>query len=201
MRYSNAILNLLGVFFIALSITSYANSIADGYSGQILWFCYFFLMLIGIGILLKNTSLILIQLNIMTIPLLIWAADFFFVLLTKGELFGLTNYFFIPGPVLGKIVTAQHLFTLPLTFFAMYLIKIKKKDVWKFSFVEMAFIFILTRVLTSEQYNINCVFRNCMKFSTGPAWVYPILWFLVALILVFVTNYLIIRIKFLKAKD
>lgn len=200
MRHKNILLNAIGVFFILLGIAAFSNSLSVGHPGQVFWFCYIALFFIGIGIFLRNSAFILTQFNIMAIPLLIWTSDFLFVLITRGELFGITNYFFIPGPILGKAITAQHLFALPLILVSLYIIKVKKMDVWKFSFAEMAFIFLFTRIFTSEQYNINCVFRNCMKFSTGPSWLYPILWFLGVLFLVFATNYIAIRIKFLKEK-
>ena len=89
------------------------------------------------------------------------------LILTGNELFGIATYFLIPGPILGKIVTSQHLFTLPLSIFALYLIKIKRKDAWKFSFVELAIVFFVTILITSEKYNINCVYNNCLNFNVG----------------------------------
>jgi len=192
------ILIVLGIFFIFLGIVGYANSIYQGYPGQILWFCYLVLLLIGIGMLIQNSTLIVSQLNIMAIPLIIWSIDFLYVLVTGNELFGIATYFLIPGPILGKIVTSQHLFTLPLAIFALYLIKIKGKGAWKFSFVELAVVFFVTRLITLEEYNINCVYRNCLNFNIGPVSLYPLTWFVFAFALVLITNFIINKIGFLR---
>ena len=181
-----------------LGAAAYVNSFYQGYSGQFFWFCYIVLLLIGIGMLFSNSTLILMQINIMAIPLLIWSADFLYVLFTNNELFGVTNYFFIPGPVIAKVVTSQHLFTLPLSIFALYLIKIKRKDIWKFSFLELIILFLATRIFTLEEYNVNCVFRNCLNFNIGLETVYPIIWFAITFFMVISTNFIISRMKFLR---
>ena len=198
MKHYSLILRILGLLFIVLGISAYINSLDNGSPGQIFWFCYVALVLIGAGIFIKSPNIVLTQLNIMTIPLLVWVLDFFYVLIARETLFGITDYFFLPGPILGKIITSQHLFTIPLAIFSLYLIKIKRKDLWKFSFIEMSLIFLLSRLLTLEEYNINCVYMSCMNFSLGQSWFYPFWWFIIVFFMVFLTNYIFIRLKFLK---
>jgi len=192
------ILIVLGIFFILLSIAAYANSIYRGYPGQILWFCYLVILLIGIGMLIQNSTLIVSQLNIMAVPLIIWSTDLLYVFATGNELFGIASYFLIPGPIIGKIVTSQHLFTLPLAIFALYLIKIKRKDAWKFSFIELGIVFIVTRLITLEEYNVNCVYKNCLNFNVGAASLYPLTWFVLGFSLVILTSFIINKIGFLR---
>jgi len=200
MKHENIILKVIGILFIAFGISAYVNSLQYGTPGQVFWFCYFALVFIGIGILIKKSSIVLTQLNIVTIPLLIWIIDFFYVLITKGTLFGITNYFFIGGPIAGKIISLQHIFTIPLAIFSLYLLKIKREDLWKFSFIEMALIFVISKLFTAEEYNINCVYRNCMNFSLGPLWFHPYLWLISAFLLVFITNRIFMSLRFIKDK-
>ena len=197
MKHEKTILRLIGIFFVILGISAYANSLDYGTPGQVFCFSYFSLMLTGIGMLFVSSAILLTQLNVIAIPYLIWDIDFFYVLITKKTLFGLTDYFFLQGPLLGKIITLQHLFTVPIILFDLYITKIRRKDLWKFSFAEMALIFIISKIFTLQEYNINCVYRNCMNFDLGPTWLYAFLWFAVVLIMVYLTNLLFIRLKFL----
>ena len=68
----NYILNILGIFFLILSISAIINTIYRDNVDGILWLCYPVLFIISIGLLLKKDDLISSQLNILTIPLTVW---------------------------------------------------------------------------------------------------------------------------------
>ena len=110
-------------------------------------------------------------------------------------LFGVVDYFFLPGPLLGKIISLQHLFTIPLGIYLLFLVKLKRKDAWKLSFVTLIILFLITRIFTLEIDNINCVYQSCINYSIGNG-IYPFIWFAVSFLGVFITNKIII--KFLK---
>jgi len=190
-----AVLNIIGIFFLVLGIAAILNAIhIKDYSG-VLWFCYFGLILIGISILKRNSYLLTAQLNILTIPLLFWTIDFFYALFNTQSLFGIVDYFFLRDGIIGKIISSQHVFTLPLSFYALHLLKLKKDKSWKLSFLEITILYFVTLLLTQEASNINCVYRSCNNFI--PNEFYTFNWFVPAFSMIILTNIAIKKI-FLK---
>jgi len=189
------ILNVIGSFFLLMGIAAVLNAIyLKDYYG-ILWFCYAGLILIGISILKRNSYLLTAQLNILAIPLILWTIDFIYTLFNGQSIFGVVDYFFIRGPLFAKIISLQHLFTIPLSFYALYLIKIKREDTWKLSFAEIVVVYIITVILTPEANNINCVYGPCINFVPR---FYTLFWFVSSFLMVFVTSFAINNIKFLR---
>jgi uncharacterized membrane protein YhaH (DUF805 family) len=76
---------------------------------------------------------------------------------------------------------------------AIYLIKFKRKDFWKFSLVQVAIIFILTLIFSEQSNNINCVFKNCLPFEVGEY--YLLAWVVTYIIMIFLVNFILIKIK------
>jgi len=195
-KTKNIILNLIGILYIILGVGAIINTIYIELGlAPILWLCYIGVILIGIGFLMKNYLLVLSQLNILAIPLLFWNIDFYSILLTGNSLFGITEYFFISGPLIGKIISSQHLFTIPLAIYTIYLIKIKS-NAWLISFFQITIVFFITRLISSPDQNINCVFKSCMNIQfTG---FYPLIWFIGFFVIIFVTNFILMNILFLR---
>ncbi|MBS3072444.1 hypothetical protein J4477_01255 [Candidatus Pacearchaeota archaeon] len=192
------ILNILGVFFILWGILAVTNAIFQSQenNASILWFCYIVLLIIGFGMLFKNDGLLVAQLNIVIIPFLIYFLDFAYRFATGSSLFGITDYFFSDWPIFSKIISIQHFFTIPLTLFALYLIKVKMKYSYLISFFELILVFIVTYVFTDPADNINCVFSSCVPVSlTG---LYQLDWFIGMFLVVFVTNEIIVRIPWFR---
>ena len=198
------ILDIIGVFFLALGIAAIANSMYNQNPTQILYMCYFGLILIGIGILTKRSYIIMSQVYILAIPLLIWTIDFLYWLIIRKPLWGITDYYFINTAFdLGKSVSLQHLFTVPLAIYAASLIGVKRKDAWKWSFIQVILIFAAVSLLSPPEANINCVFNPCINVYLGLP--YKLTWFLIIFSMTFITsillNYLpIIRVKNVKTK-
>lgn len=184
-------LRSLGVFFILLGIGAMLTSSWYGNQGSILWFCYIGLSMIGIGLISLNSNIVFVQLNIMLIPLIGWDIDFLAMLFTNTSPLGFTGYFFEGHPLLLRAISLQHFYTLPLVFFALYIMGNKRKDLWKWSALEMAGIFLLSRVFTEPANNVNCAFRSCVDI--GFSLPYPVTWFIVAFIMVVITNFAITR--------
>lgn len=184
--------------FLLLGISAVINTIYQGHPQGILWFCYIGITIIGIGILKKDSSLIASQLNILFIPLIIWTVDFFYFVLTGNELFGIVTYFFNPTfPVISKVISLQHIFTIPISIYVLYKLKVKKINVWKVSLIQLALIFFITRILTQPENNINCVYKSCMNFAVSIL-PYPLVWFISAFLLVIITNYLLNKLLVIK---
>ncbi len=186
-----------GILFLIIGITAvintlYQNTQRDLGLASILWFSCIGMILLGIGTLKKDSSLILSQLNILGIPYIFWNIDFYYHLIKGHSLFNIADYFFIEGPLLGKIISSQHLITVPLALVLIYLIGLKRKDAWKLSFIQLIIVFFATRLVTTYEENVNCVFSNCANFDFG-FW-YPLQWFMAMFLLVFVTNWIVVKL-------
>jgi len=198
-KRKDTLIKVIGIFYIIFGICAIINTIMLRHrQGPILWLCYICLILIGIGVLRKDDLLITTQLNIMAIPLVIWCIDFFYMLIVGSSLMGITNYFFLQGPITSKIITTQHLFTIPLTLFALYLIKTKSKHSWLMSFFQITLIFLATRIATFPKDNVNCVYKSCVPFSFEPY--YVLSWFLMYFGMILIAHIIIVNLPFLKNK-
>mgnify|MGYP001568505613 CR=1 FL=1 len=136
----------------------------------------------------------MIQVNIITIPLVFWNIDFFYQLATGNALWGITDYFFIIGWMnsLGNFVTLEHIYLVPVTLGFIYLLGISRKDLWKISFLEIAIIFFISFFLSQREMNANCVFSSCISFVSLESPGYQILWFFAVFLMIFLTNYLLV---------
>jgi len=192
------ILNIIGSFFLLMGIAAVLNAIyLRDYAG-ILWFCYTGLILIGISILKRNSFLLTVQLNILAIPLIFWTIDFIYTLIFGNSLLGVVDYFFINGPLFSKIISIQHLFTIPLSFYALSILKSKREDAWKLSFIEIVLIYFVTLILTPEASNINCVYGSCINFVPK---FYTFFWFVSNFIMILLTNLVINNLYFSKKES
>ncbi len=198
-QYKSVFLNVTGVFFLILGIIATVNSVYNSHPTQILYMCYLGLILIGIGILTRKSFIVMSQVYILAIPLLIWNIDFFHWLIFDKPLWGITDYFFVNLSFnLGKLISLQHLFTIPLSIYAASLIGVKRKDAWKWSFVQITLIFIAVSILSPPELNVNCVFEPCINISLGLP--YELTWFLVIFAMTFITSVLLNYLPVIKVK-
>lgn len=169
------LLDILGAFFLIWGVVAISVSMYNQNPTQVLYACYLGLVLIGIGILTKRSFIIMSQIYILAIPLIIWDIDFLFWLIFHHPLFGITDYFFAEGhSLIGKIISLQHLFTIPIAIYAAKQIGIKRKDAWKWSFIQIAIVYIFVSLFSNPDLNINCVFNPCINIYFGlpyrPTW-------------------------------
>ncbi len=101
------IINLIGFFYLLFGVSAIVNTIYQNNSAPLLWFCYVGMILLGIGALRKDSLLVASQLNILAIPLIVWTIDLIYGLIMGQTLFGVVDYFFLPGPLLGKIIGSE----------------------------------------------------------------------------------------------
>ena len=90
--------------------------------------------------------MILSQIIILAIPDLLWTFDFFYMIFSGHSLLGIVGYF--PGEnLLGRILSLQHLYVIPLSLIALSIIKIKKDyKILLVSLGEVSLIFLLTLI-------------------------------------------------------
>ncbi|MCF7910729.1 hypothetical protein K9L16_03590 [Candidatus Pacearchaeota archaeon] len=188
----NLILDLIGFFLFGFGIAAIANSLFQQNPYQIFWGCYLGLIIMGIGIIKRNSFLIMSQVYILAIPLLIWDIDFLYWIIFQQPLWGITDYFFLETTLeLSKLISLQHLFSMPLALFAVSKIGLKRKDAWKLSFAQITIIFLLVLFITPPEQNINCVFALCGKYDFISDLAYRTLWFAGFFSMTFLTSILI----------
>lgn len=193
------ILTIFGSLLLILGILAIFNSLRAGNPSQIIWMCYISLLLMGFGILKRNTFLIMSQVYILTIPLIVWNLDFFNWIIFDRALFGITDYFFVERAFsLGKVVSMQHVFSIPLAIFATYLIGRKRNDEWKFSLIQTTIIFFVSFLFTAPSLNVNCVFTRCIEISLG--FPHQINWFILYFTMILLTAFILNQLPFLKPK-
>ena len=188
---------VIGIIYLILGVLAFYNAIRYTETAGILWFSYVAFFLIGLGILTRNSYLISSQLNIILIPYIIWNLDFFYVLLSGNSLWGITDYFFTPRQTIAQLISLQHIFTIPISLLAVYFIKLKRKDFWKFSFIQIIIFFFLIRIFGSARENVNCVFENCLPFGI-PALPYAVTWFLAYGAMIAITTFFLVKVKAFK---
>jgi len=182
---------IVGIIFLIFGVVAIMNAFFLKNFQGILWFCYISLIILGIGFLRKNHFLIKSQINILAIPLLIWTFDFIYFLIFKHSLLNIVNYFFLPGQILSKIITIQHVFTIPLAFYAIKFIKPISKNSWKLSFIQAAIIFILSRIFSNPEQNLNWVYRTSLNLNIP---YYPLFWFIGIFFMTILTNFFLKKI-------
>lgn len=194
------IMTFFGILFILLGVLAVLIGLWVGNYDQVFWYCYFALVIIGIGLLKKNSFIILSQLNVLVIPSVIWNLDFFYRLLTQQSLFGITDYFFEEGLLIGKIVSLQHIFTVPICIYLVYKLKVNRKDTWKASIISSFLILLASRILTDRASNINCVYESCLPFIKLGYTQYVIIGLSSLVCMIILTNYLLTLFLFKKGK-
>lgn len=185
---------LFGLGLIVIALLSWVNALMNLDSANPLWFCYIAVFLIGIGILIRSSSLILAQVNLIAIPLLFWDIDFFWQLVTGRTLWGVTDYFFIVGWLnsLGNFLTLQHIYIIPVALGFVYLLGVKRGDLWKFTFVEALAIFVISLLFSPKAANANCAFTSCIDFVTLTGLSYQAFWLASVAAMIFLTNFVLV---------
>lgn len=192
--------NFIGTLFFIWGLGAVIYNIFKVEEGiaPILWMSYICLILLGIGILRKNSALIASQIAIIFIPYVFWNLDFFHHLITKESLFGITDYFFTPGNITGKIIALQHIFNLPLSIYAMSLIGLKSKVFPLVSLIQVSIVFLISRQITNPTQNVNCVYQNCANFTFGLPYIAE--WFMAQFLMILITSWFLVKIFHKKDK-
>ncbi len=195
---NRVLINSIGIILLAFGISAIINTILHAEEGlaPILWLSYICLILLAIGVLRKDSSLIASQICIIAIPYLFWNIDFFHYLINGESLFGIVDYLFKPGELVGKIIGLQHIFNLPLSLIVLSIIKLKRTDFWKISVMQIVIVFFITRLVTDYEKNVNCVYHNCANFDFGLP--YELEWFLGYAIMIFITSWFLLKIFYRK---
>ncbi len=187
----------LGILLLVISVLAFFNAFYYHSPSIIFWFCYLSVPLAGIGILTNNATLVKSQLYILAIPDLIWTIDFVYYLINGHSLLGIVDYLFAAESILPKIVTMQHMITIPIIFYSLVLLKNKEGSSWKISVCQLAIVYLLTRIFTAPEANINCAYNLCGHFSLNLGISYVVLWFAISFLMVYISRKIFIKAHWL----
>lgn len=191
MKRSEIITKIIGMIFLIFGIGAILNSIFIIKSTSILiWFCHPALILLGVGFIIENKDLIQSQLNILTFPLIFWTLDFLQFIFTKQSIFGIEYFFFNQTPITSRIITSQHLFTIPLSLWGLKYLNSKNKKAIKLSLITILILLVVSLFFGSQK-NINFVY-NFMGLTFK---YYQLFWVLVVSLIILITNYLINKLN------
>lgn len=192
----NIIAIILGItmILVVIHLISWKN-----YSA-FLWICYTAIPLTIIGIVTRKSWLILSQVSILLIPDLLWTIELIYVIITGNPMFGVSTYF-LERTFFEKIVSLQHIYTVPLSILALSFIKIKKDyRILLLSLAEILFFFVLTINIASIEYPVNCLPTNCTTFSLDflP---YNLIWIISTFSFAIIGYFIITSLPFVKEKS
>lgn len=183
---------VIGIFFVFIGLYSFYSFFSFDDISLVLWFCYTGTIVIGIGFILNKNSLVVSQLNILFFPLIIWSIDFFYEFFVGSALWGLTSYFFQEGDILRKLIILQHIYTIPISFFALARGSFFSRWVWVYSFIQAIVFFIVTRTFVKDV-NVNWVL-NRFPNLIGSDLLYVFLWVFFMFIFCLLTNFILYKI-------
>jgi hypothetical protein len=197
MERKELILNIITIVFSMTIILMIINSIQLKEYYPFFWVCYPALIIVIIGLLKRNSSVVLSQIILIAIPDLLWISDFICLVAIGKPVLGLVSSF--SGlSFFSKMGALQHLYIFPLSLLSLSLMKIRKNHkILLISFGEIILIFLLTLFLVPNTYDINCVHVTCIQFSVTflP---YTILWFLFEFGFIIISYFIITSLPFVK---
>lgn len=186
------------MFFVGF--VSVYNSFRYGSYSGLLWLSNWSIFIIGVGLLFCSSFIIASQVNIILIPHLVWIIDLFYRFIFSKPLWGYTEYLFLSTDNLSNFVSFSHIFMIPIWIYALYKLKIKNKNFWILSAIQVILIYFLTRFITNPIYNQNCVFENCFSLFPTLFNSYEFTWFFAFSLMILVVNYFLLRIPIFRSK-
>jgi len=168
---------------------------------SLLWMCYIGLTLIIIGIIKRNSNLILSQVIILLIPNIIWTIYFIIGQFTNTTI-GISENFINLATLPLAILSLLHIYTIVFALIALAIIKLKRSyKALLISFIEVVIIFIIM-VLIPGNPGVNCwpTPVNCASITLPEFIPYPIFLLLSAFTFVIVSYFIITSMPIFKRK-
>lgn len=146
--------------FVLIGILNIAFSYYEGFILGALWFCSTTIWFFALGLFLKNDFIISSTLTASFFIEFIWTLDYVSFIITGNLLVGIAEYL-LSASDLRMIATLYHLAMFIFPIIAVFEIKKLHKYSWIGASGYLAFIFVLTLILTKPGANMNCVYRPC----------------------------------------
>jgi len=189
--YGIAIILSLTLFIIIIHFLQVKDYFA------LLWICYITLVLILVGIIRKDSNLILSQIIILLIPSTIWIIDFIISTVNPKNL-EIPIVFFNVGSFSQAILSILHIYTIIFALIALALLKIEKKSykALLIGFIEIGIVFLLM-ILIPGNYGVNCLPTPvyCMVSITLPGFIpYPLFLLFSVSVFIMISYFVILSI-------
>jgi hypothetical protein len=191
------LLNFLGILFLTAGIIRFIILILTANWRHFFWLSNHIMLLLGIGVLMRNKVLVTAELCIALVPETLWTLDFLSKILFGKYLFGVTKYVFEQGLNFLTVSTMQHLLIVPLGIIALWFLGVSSKA-WKYSFIHASLLW-LAGFLIGKEYNLNCVFKNCITYFENLQ-NYMIAWSVIVLIMIILSNLALTGLNSLKKR-
>lgn len=191
MNQKSLFLNILGVLLILIGIFRLWQIIyiANDFP-RYFWFCNFAPLILGVGILIRNSFILIGEFSVLFVGQIWWTFDFLSFIFTGRFLVGSSEYI-IYESLISQIASASvHILVIPISLVAIFLIGKENKNAWKFSFI--LFSFLLPIVLYyGEEINLNFLFYHGLSFLPEISFYPLIIPFLYIFLVVFPLSLLI----------
>ena len=128
-----------------------------------LWFCSIALLVLGLGIILKNPTFLNAVLAVAILVQPIWVLDYIWISFFGVPLNGISLFNFQPGFGLFEFINNfRHLFILPFAFYTVFMFSRKDRKSYFFITFSLLLVMTISYLLTPPQLNINCVNGPCV---------------------------------------
>lgn len=156
---------VLGIFvLVSVVLNQYVNFIKYWDPLEVLWFCDATAFVLGIGLILKNKTMITLTV-VTTIPAqFMWIADFFLEALGAGA--GRTETLYSFGPLVFWLSVNLHAILIPISAYATWKLGFDKKSL-SWILLYAFFLLNITYFFTPLADNRNCVFYGCDESDPG----------------------------------
>lgn len=181
---------IAGGAYLFLALLAFSNAFFLNKPWDILWLCYWAALLIGISLLMHKRTLLWSQLLILFIPDVLWTLDAITSLVQGSSLLGITDYFFALPSFSQQLVSLMHPLTVLLGMYAYTRWAKPRATAALIAIIESATAFVLARLFTSAEHNINCAYRFCGNIDVGA---YYALWWFAAMAVIIGVTYGIAR--------
>jgi hypothetical protein len=184
-------IRFLGWFFLVLGIVSVFWHVLIQDWRYAVWFCNHAMIVVGLAVLNKNKFWLTAMLNWAVIPVSLWMIDFLSKLLFGMYLFRITEYMFVEG-WWRHLLGFQHLFTVPLMLYTLYLLGKPVKNAWLGTTLHGSILWIIAYFFITPDYNVNCAHETCVPAIIPGFAAYPYVWPFIAIVMFIVTNWFLV---------
>lgn len=180
----NFFLDLLGYSMLLLfGVTLFVHYLSHELV-YLFWFSNHTTLIIGLALLFRNRFWLTAEVALGIIPELLWISDFLSFRFFAHPLFGFTSYIFEPSyPLMQYLLALQHLFVLPLTVIALWIMRPLRGSYFG-AFLHSAFLWT-SGYLLGSQFNVNCSYHACLFLFEHHA--YVLFWPFLALGMIWLT--------------
>jgi hypothetical protein len=187
-RTKNILLNSIGIILIVFSLIRFYFLYTEGIWFHIFWLCNHVPFIMGIAILFRNLFVLMGEFCLGFLGMLIWVIDYFYFLFFRVSFTG-NGEFFSTGTYI-IVAFVLHVLTLPLAFWAIFLIGKKEKRAFLESIAHFIVLIPIIIYFGADK-NLNCFFSSCLDFM--PTFRFYTFFLLLAYLLIFIIpiNYLI----------